>query len=101
MSASSENFCISSGEDSNSSSENGEKGTFLQRVLAFLGRITKAIRKREEKRKYGRGQKQMDGCEEIAYEIDRLSRIAFPTLFLVFNIIYWLVLVVASSRWSP
>lgn len=98
-SASSEHFCISS-EDSNASSDSGQKGTFLQRVLALFGSITKVIRKREEKRKYGRGQKRMDGCEEIAYEIDRLSRIAFPTLFLVFNIIYWLVIVVASSRWS-
>lgn len=33
---------------------------------------------------------QVDGSVEMAYEIDRKSRIAFPSLFLAFNSVYWL-----------
>ena len=65
--------------------------------VSMWQRVREAFANWQEERKYGR-QKRIEGSEEIAYEIDRLSRIAFPSLFLAFNIIYWLTLLVQSNN---
>ena len=39
---------------------------------------------------------QIDGSVEIAYEIDRWSRVIFPTIFVIFNVVYWTVIVLVS-----
>jgi len=42
-----------------------------------------------------------ENCEELAYEIDRVARICFPIAFLAFNIIYWVTIILLSSRNMP
>lgn len=98
-SATSESYYIAPVDNGSSNEKNEQKSTWLGRVGSFFCGLGKAIRARKHERKFGRS-KRIEGCEEIAYEIDRLSRIAFPTLFLVFNVIYWLVIIISSHRWD-
>lgn len=42
--------------------------------------------------------KRMTNGEELAYEIDRLARMFFPVAFLIFNVIYWITIIVLSSQ---
>lgn len=44
------------------------------------------------------GSVKVDGCEETAMEIDRLSRIIFPLTYFAFNLVYWIVIVLASRH---
>ena len=86
----------SSSSNSSLSSGSSEEDLRGRGLLAKIGHYFSRLRRHFADRKYRA--KVVEGGEEIAYEIDRLSRIAFPSLFLLFNIVYWSVIVIASSR---
>ena len=83
----------------NTSNNNNKPSTVLRRIGTILCRPINAIRRRTQNQHKFDQHKKVEGGEEISYEIDRISRIAFPTLFFVFNLIYWLVITIASHHW--
>lgn len=102
-----ETYCVEQSSNQDQSSfqssstlpSNDIPSNFLIRWMICLSRyVRKWIRERAYKRKYGKRKRNVEGSEETAYEIDRICRIAFPSLFFIFNIIYWLVIAISSGR---
>lgn len=69
------------------------KQNTLKEAFTFIGKKLFNVFKRQHCSNTSKF-RSIEGCEEIAYEIDRKCRFIFPISYIMFNITYWLFLIV-------